>query len=57
MKKIPILIPLLAVVAVLFLGILIFVYVQAKKANPQMIQSAGELRSPGQAWRPTLQNT
>jgi hypothetical protein len=52
MKKIPILIPLLVVVSALFIGILVFVYVQTKKANPEMIQSAA-----AQAGRPVPQNT
>jgi hypothetical protein len=51
MKRVPILIPLLVMVGALFLGILVFVWVQAKKANPQMIQSAA------QAWRPVPRNT
>jgi hypothetical protein len=37
MKRVPVLIPFLVVVATLFIGILIFAYVETKKANPQMI--------------------
>jgi hypothetical protein len=52
MKRVPILIPLLVMVGALFLGILVFVWVQAKRANPQTIQSAT-----AQARRPVPQNT
>ncbi len=38
MRKVPILIPFLAFVSLLFIGILIFAYVETKKANPQMIE-------------------
>lgn len=41
MKRIPVLIPVLAFVACLFLGLLVYTYVEAKKANPQMIQMSG----------------
>jgi hypothetical protein len=44
MKRVPILIPFLALVACIFIGILVFSYVEAKKANPQMIKVE-------QAWR------
>jgi hypothetical protein len=37
-QSVPILIPFLILVSVLFIGILIFAYVETKKANPQMIQ-------------------
>ena len=39
MKKqgLPPLIPVLILISMLFIGILIFTYVEAKKANPQMI--------------------
>jgi hypothetical protein len=37
-KGIPVLIPFLALVSVLFIGVLIWVYVETKKANPQMIK-------------------
>jgi hypothetical protein len=36
-RRIPPLIPFLIFVSVLFLGILVFTYVESKKANPQMI--------------------
>ena len=40
MKKqgIPALIPVLIAIFMLFIGILIFTYVESKKANPQMIK-------------------
>jgi hypothetical protein len=40
MKKIPALIPVLVLISALFIGILIFAYVETKKANPQMIETA-----------------
>ena len=36
-KPIPALIPFLIFASALFIGILVFTYVEAKKANPQMI--------------------
>ena len=38
MKKVPVLIPFLVFVSALFIGILIWAYVETKKANPQMIE-------------------
>jgi hypothetical protein len=35
---VPPLIPFLVVVSMIFIGILVFAYVEAKKANPQMIE-------------------
>ena len=37
-KRVPVLIPFLVFVSLLFIGILIFAYVETKKANPQMIE-------------------
>ena len=37
-KPVPVLIPFLILVSMLFIGILIFAYVETKKANPQMIE-------------------
>jgi hypothetical protein len=37
MKRIPAIIPFLVFVSAVFIGILIYVYVECKKANPQMI--------------------
>ena len=36
-QPVPILIPFLILVSMLFIGILIFAYVETKKANPKMI--------------------
>jgi len=43
MKRLPPLIPVLALISALFIGILLFAYVQAKKANPQMLDEQGHL--------------
>ena len=40
-KPIPALIPFLAVISAIFIGILIFTYVETKKANPQMLDEHG----------------
>ena len=37
-KPVPVLIPFLILVSMLFIGILIFAYVETKKTNPKMIQ-------------------
>ena len=37
-KSVPVLIPFLILVSMLFIGILIYAYVETKKANPQMIE-------------------
>ena len=45
---VPVLIPFLLLVSAIFIGILIFAYVETKKANPQMIevgQRAGQLHT------------
>ena len=39
-QSIPVLIPFLILVSMLFIGILIFAYVETKKANPQMIKQS-----------------
>ncbi len=39
--SVPVLIPFLVLVSALFIGILIFAYVETKKANPQMIETGG----------------
>jgi len=41
MKRLPPLIAVLAVISAIFIGILIFAYVQTKKANPQMLDEQG----------------
>jgi hypothetical protein len=49
MKKqsVPALIPVLVMVSAIFIGILIFAYIETKKANPQMIE-VGRALSPAQ---------
>ena len=42
-RPIPALIPFLAVVSAIFIGILIFAYVETKKANPQMLDEQGHV--------------
>ena len=42
-RGVPVLIPFLVLVSAIFIGILIFAYVETKKANPQMIE-VGEVR-------------
>ena len=37
-QPVPVLIPFLILVSAIFIGILIFTYVETKKANPKMIQ-------------------
>ncbi len=39
-QSVPVLIPFLILVSMLFIGILIFAYVETKKANPQMIRQS-----------------
>ena len=43
MKRIPALIPVLAGIFVLFIGILIFVYAETKKSNPAMLDEQGHV--------------
>jgi hypothetical protein len=43
MKRVPVLIPFLIAVSALFIGILIFTYVEVKKAHPQMLDEKGHL--------------
>jgi len=43
MKRIPVLIPFLAVISAIFIGILIFAYIETKKANPQMLDEQGHI--------------
>jgi len=43
-KGVPPLIPFLAVVSLVFIGILIWAYLETKKINPQMIET-GQYRS------------
>ena len=37
-KGVPALIPFLIAISILFIGILIWAYIETRKANPQMIQ-------------------
>ena len=37
-KSVPVLIPFLILVSMLFIGILIFAYVETRRANPKMIE-------------------
>ena len=39
-KSVPVLIPFLILVSMLFIGILIYTYVETKKANPKMIEQS-----------------
>jgi len=41
MRRVPVLIPVLGLVACIFIGLLAYVYVEAKRANPQMIHLSG----------------
>jgi len=41
MKRVPVLVPVLVFTACLFLGLLVYTYVEAKRANPQMIHTSG----------------
>ena len=43
MKRIPVLIPFLALVSVIFIGILIWAYVETRRANPQMLDEHGRI--------------
>lgn len=45
MKRLPVLIPFLAVVSAIFIGILIWAYVETRKANPQMLDERGHVVS------------
>ncbi len=39
-QSVPVLIPFLILVSMLFIGILIFAYVETKRANPKMIEQS-----------------
>jgi len=43
MKRIPALIPFLVVVSAIFIGILIFTYIETKRANPEMLDEQGNI--------------
>jgi hypothetical protein len=44
-QSVPVLIPFLILISMLFIGILIIAYVETKKANPKMIE-VGQALSP-----------
>jgi hypothetical protein len=44
MKKVPMLIPVLVLAVLTFCGILVYAYVESKKANPQMLDEKGNLK-------------
>ena len=48
-QRVPVLIPFLILVSMLFIGILIFAYVETKKANPKMIEVGAVGRTPWSA--------
>ena len=43
LRNVPTLIPFLVFVSMIFIGILIYVYAETKKANPQMLDEHGRL--------------
>lgn len=43
MKRVPVLIPFLAVVSAIFIGILIYAYMETSKAKPQMLDEQGRV--------------
>ena len=43
-KSVPVLIPFLILVSMLFIGILIYAYVETKRANPKMIEVGSGIR-------------
>jgi hypothetical protein len=42
-KPIPAVIPFLVFVSIVFIGILIYAYIETKKANPQMLDDQGRI--------------
>ncbi|HLK63249.1 MAG TPA: hypothetical protein VKU19_07400 [Bryobacteraceae bacterium] len=45
MKRVPPLIPFLVLVSAIFIGILVFAYIETKHANPQMLDEQGHVVS------------
>lgn len=43
-RRVPALIPFLMLVFVTFIGILVYVYVESKRANPQMLDEHGQVK-------------
>jgi len=44
-KPLPALIPFLVFVSLIFIGILVYAYVEAKKANPLMLDENGRIKA------------
>jgi len=44
-RRVPVLIPFLVFISAVFIGILIFAYIETRKANPQMIEVGQVVRS------------
>jgi hypothetical protein len=44
-RSVPALIPFLVFVSAVFIGILIYAYVEAKRANPQMLDENGRIKA------------
>ena len=44
-RRVPALIPFLIFVSLVFIGILIYAYVEAKRANPLMLDEHGRVKS------------
>ena len=53
-KPVPALIPFLVFISMVFIGILIYVYIETKKANPQMIETASLCRASFQLAMPAF---
>jgi hypothetical protein len=43
MKRVPTLIPVLGLISAIFIGILIYAYVETRRANPQMLDEHGRI--------------
>jgi hypothetical protein len=44
-RPVPALIPFLVFVSLIFIGILVFAYVEAKRANPRMLDENGHVKA------------
>jgi hypothetical protein len=44
-RPVPALIPFLVFVSLVFIGILVFAYVEAKRANPRMLDENGHVKA------------
>jgi hypothetical protein len=47
MRKVPVLIPVLALAFLTFCGILVWAYVEAEKADPKMLDENGKVKQSG----------